>query len=279
MANTKISDFTSGAPTQATDEFVIARSGSNYKLSASDIQDFMEGSANTFTEPQIVSVDSASTALRITQVGAGNALVVEDEANPDSSPFVVSAIGNVGVGTSTPFVSHSLEVSRNVGGNAFSAGIISSGVIQSDASSRADQFLGVNQTSAGTFGGVRAFQAQQGTISGTLAQQVGFAADASLTAATTNIGFLSELSAASGRWNFFASGTAKNYFAGSVGIGVDPDASAALDVASTTQGILFPRMTEAQRDLISSPANGLVVYNTTTDKLQVRAAGSWVDLH
>ena len=39
-----------------------------------------------------------------------------------------------------------------------------------------------------------------------------------------------------------------------------PDASAALDVQSTTQGMLIPRMTEAQRDLISTPATGLLVY-------------------
>jgi hypothetical protein len=57
------------------------------------------------------------------------------------------------------------------------------------------------------------------------------------------------------------------------------DASAALDVTSTTGGVLFPRMTGTQRDAISSPANGLVLYNTTTNKLQVRAAGAWVDLH
>jgi hypothetical protein len=57
------------------------------------------------------------------------------------------------------------------------------------------------------------------------------------------------------------------------------DSSAALDITSTTGGVLFPRMTGTQRDAISSPANGLVLYNTTTDKLQVRAAGAWVDLH
>jgi hypothetical protein len=57
------------------------------------------------------------------------------------------------------------------------------------------------------------------------------------------------------------------------------NASAALDVASTTRGFLPPRMTEAQRDLIDSPANGLMIYNSTSNKLQVRAAGSWVDLH
>jgi hypothetical protein len=68
--------------------------------------------------------------------------------------------------------------------------------------------------------------------------------------------------------------------AGNVGIGTSaPDASALLDVTSTTGGVLFPRMTSTQRDAIGSPANGLVLYNTTTDKLQVRAGGSWVDLH
>jgi hypothetical protein len=68
--------------------------------------------------------------------------------------------------------------------------------------------------------------------------------------------------------------------AGNVGIGTSsPDASALLDVTSTVGGVLFPRMTSTQRDAIGSPANGLVLYNTTTDKLQVRAGGSWVDLH
>jgi len=67
---------------------------------------------------------------------------------------------------------------------------------------------------------------------------------------------------------------------GKVGVGtVSPDASSALDVTSTTGGVLFPRMTGTQRDAIGSPANGLVLYNTTTNKLQVRAAGAWVDLH
>ena len=38
--------------------------------------------------------------------------------------------------------------------------------------------------------------------------------------------------------------------------GSDPDPSAMLDVKSTTSGLLPPRMTEAQRDAISSPADG-----------------------
>lgn len=41
-----------------------------------------------------------------------------------------------------------------------------------------------------------------------------------------------------------------------------PDPSAALDVSSTTQGMLVPRMTQAQRTAIASPATGLLVYQT-----------------
>ncbi len=44
--------------------------------------------------------------------------------------------------------------------------------------------------------------------------------------------------------------------------GAAPDASAMLDVSDTASGILIPRMTAAQRIAISSPANGLLVFQT-----------------
>ena len=48
-----------------------------------------------------------------------------------------------------------------------------------------------------------------------------------------------------------------------VGINTEnPDASAALDITSTTGGLLIPRMTEAQRDAVSSPSLGLMIYQT-----------------
>ena len=62
---------------------------------------------------------------------------------------------------------------------------------------------------------------------------------------------------------------------GNVGIGGAAAASAALTVTSTTQGLLFPRMTEVQRDAISAPAAGLVIYNTTTNKLNLRVDAAW----
>src|SRR5258705_9671029 len=44
--------------------------------------------------------------------------------------------------------------------------------------------------------------------------------------------------------------------------GSTPDVSAMLDIKSTTKGLLFPRMTLAQRTAILSPATGLLVYQT-----------------
>jgi len=59
------------------------------------------------------------------------------------------------------------------------------------------------------------------------------------------------------------------------------DASAVLELQSTSQGLLPPRMTTTQRDAISNPATGLTIYNTTTDCIQVykgAANGGWFDL-
>jgi hypothetical protein len=65
---------------------------------------------------------------------------------------------------------------------------------------------------------------------------------------------------------------------GQVAIGTtSPATSAKLDVSSTTGALLPPRMTSTQRDALTAAA-GMVIYNTTTSKLQVYTS-SWVDLH
>lgn len=56
------------------------------------------------------------------------------------------------------------------------------------------------------------------------------------------------------------------------------EASAVIQADSTTQGALFPRMTSTQRDAISSPANGLVIYNTTTGALNVYNGATWEEV-
>jgi len=62
------------------------------------------------------------------------------------------------------------------------------------------------------------------------------------------------------------------------GIGTTtPDASAKLDVSSTSKGFLPPRMTSLQRTGISSPASGLMVYQTDgTAGLYYYGSSGWI---
>lgn len=57
--------------------------------------------------------------------------------------------------------------------------------------------------------------------------------------------------------------------------GAVPDAKAMLDVASTTSGLLIPRMTTAQRNAITSPPNGLMIYNITTNTQDIYRSTQW----
>lgn len=71
-----------------------------------------------------------------------------------------------------------------------------------------------------------------------------------------------------------------------VGIGnTNPDVSSMLDIASTSKGLLVPRMTTAQRIAITTPANSLLVYDTTLksyyyyDTTILPAPGNWVKIN
>ncbi|HXR80484.1 MAG TPA: hypothetical protein VN763_06175, partial [Saprospiraceae bacterium] len=68
-------------------------------------------------------------------------------------------------------------------------------------------------------------------------------------------------------------------FSQGVGVGTNtPDPSAALEVTSVTQGILVPRMTTTQRAAISNPANGLLVFDLTTNSFWFKGGGQWIEL-
>jgi len=63
---------------------------------------------------------------------------------------------------------------------------------------------------------------------------------------------------------------------GSVGINTStPDSSAYLDISGTNKGLLIPRMTATDRDLISKPAEALQIYNSTTQCLEIYQNGAW----
>jgi hypothetical protein len=290
----------------------------------------------------VVTDNSSNDALRITQTGTGNALVVEDSANPDSTPFVVGADGKllIGVtstadapplqvnssvtypvnfnawrGTGTPGSTIALRRSKsdtigtqaivadgdqygalnffgsdgtsfvnsariaadvdgtpgtndmpgrlvflttadgassptermridNAGnmslasggtvsnqrvrlagsftqgttGSGNSFGFIQAGTVQSDVTNLFVTYRSETRTAAASFalGNYWHFQASQLSIGAgsSISSQIGFLAENTLTGATNNYGFYSDIASGTGRWNFYANGTAANYFGG-----------------------------------------------------------------
>ena len=81
---------------------------------------------------------------------------------------------------------------------------------------------------------------------------------------------------------FFAI-TISMYSSAQVGIGTsNPNANAVLDITSTTKGLLPPRMTENQRNAITSPSQGLIIFCTNCalgeGELQIRLTSGWKNL-
>jgi hypothetical protein len=82
MADTKISALASGAPAQAGDEYVIARSGANYKLTGTNLLGLVTGTANTFTAAQTFR---AASAVRSEAAATQDAVVLAGRAGGTSS--------------------------------------------------------------------------------------------------------------------------------------------------------------------------------------------------
>ena len=340
-------------PASSTDNAIVRFDGTTGKL--------VQNSGVTIDDSgnMVVSVNSATDALRITQTGAGNALVVEDSANPDSSPFVVNAAGQLLIGTTTTLPGSTngsislvsegatapngningrrysddangltwgvgksrgtyaspttIQSGDNVGNFTFTAYDGASFLSVASIASNVDGTPGTNDMpgrlvflttadgasaptermridsagNVGIGGGATAgvtldvkkaqtgaaiaytvaarinpdstvtttaygynsfalnavgtstptvihYSTSQGTFSGTApTNQYGFIVQSSITGATNNYGFYSDIASGTGRWNFYANGTADNYFAGSVGIGATTDARAKVRIAGT----------------------------------------------
>jgi hypothetical protein len=58
----------------------------------------IQNGQNSFSRNQVIDVSETSSALRVTQRGTGESFRVEDETTPDSTAFVISNNGRVGIG-------------------------------------------------------------------------------------------------------------------------------------------------------------------------------------
>jgi hypothetical protein len=189
--------------------------------------------------------------------------------------------GRLGVGV-TPANDTTVKVAANLTGATVCLGVFSAGTVQSDVTTQARYFSTAASTVAAAFTNADLFHylADQGTFGAgsSVTSQYGYVASSALIGAVNNYGFYGDIAAAAGtsRYNLYMAGTADNYMAGSLGIGTaSPNASAILDVQSTTKGVRMPNMTTTQKNAIASPAAGLMVFDTTLAKLCVYSGAAW----
>jgi hypothetical protein len=138
-----------------------------------------------------------------------------------------------------------------------------------------NEFIGVlsapaTQAASFTLPTLRHFHAnpQAFGAGSTVTDQYGFVAESTLTGATNNYGFLSAIASGTNRWNFYASGTAKNYFGGQVLVTAGSVSAPAIAASSDTDtGMYFGAANEC-----AIAAGGLtrVIFGTGDNRTLVR---------
>jgi hypothetical protein len=200
-------------------------------------------------------------------------LVFSTTADGASSPterMRIDNAGQVGIG-GTPAAGRSLVVSKAITGSVSGFGIRSDGTIQSDVTSAGYyvRTIAATQATAFTCPEIKHYSAAQGTFgaSSVVTTQYGYAVESSLTGATNNYGFFSDIASGANRWNFYANGTAANYFAGNVAIGTTTQ-SAQLTVAgsSSIAALKVPNIEEVAT-VSATAATGTINYDITTQSV------------
>ena len=137
--------------------------------------------------------------------------------------------GTLGLGTIFGLDStQALRIGKTLTGNTASYSVVNSPIIASDVTSTFAGYFSVptTQASAFTLSSLQHFGASGITIgSGSaVTNQYGFLAGSGLIGATNNYSFYGDIPSGTGRWNLYMAGTADNYLAGNLGLGVVPSA-------------------------------------------------------
>lgn len=131
-------------------------------------------------------------------------------------------IGNVSIG-GTPTAGRALNIEKTITGSTNGANVFAAGQAQSGVTSSYRGYQTSLSTAAAAFtvGEMAHFYAVQGTIGAgsSVTTQFGFVATSSLSGATNNTGYYSNIAAGATNWNFYANGAAENYFASKLLIG------------------------------------------------------------
>jgi hypothetical protein len=150
----------------------------------------------------------------------------------------IDSAGNVGIGTTAQAFEKLVLGGTFPSSSANTRTNVVRGTIPSSTTSLFNGFRTEVATQAASFtlSALAHFNASQGTFgaSSVVTNQYGFLVDSNLIGATNNYGFYSTIASGTGRWNFYAAGTATNYFEGNVAIGNSGFTSGKLNVSGGT---------------------------------------------
>ena len=210
-----------------------------------------------------ITMDSGSARFASTRVGSGTFLPL-DLRTSDIGRFRIGVNGDIGVGT------ESGGGSTNAANTTFKVG----GVYKVDSNvahayGTGGTFPATTTSSASVFRSDVATEAASFTLP-TLNHFVAVGTTIGAGSAVTNeYGFNGNLAAASGKWNFYAGGTARNYFAGGVEV----------VAGTTTMASGFTHIPSAAGVPTGAPTNPSgnvpMYYDETNHKIYVYSGGTW----
>ncbi len=192
--------------------------------------------------------------------GGGNTVVGEGTLTAATTGTNNTAVGNsalrISTGTENTSIGAASMYFATTGGNNASFGHRSNFALTTGSNNTALGAYSNTNTSSGSNNIAVGYNAAAGS---TGSKNLTLAYNGNIPTATAD----NQLNIGNVLWGSGCSGTSTTA-AGSLSVGVNtPDASALLDLSSTTKGLLLPRMTTAQINAIATPAAGLTVYNTT----------------
>ena len=182
--------------------------------------------ANTFTAAQTATsfiVTGSTVPTNGIYLPAANTLGF---ATNGGSRLQINSVGEIGI-SATPVTGFSVQIEKNITGATASYGINNVGFIQSGVTSSATYYRTFARTANANFGitAILHYDAaavgtfDNVTAGGSVTAQYGFRVTNTLVGATSNFGFYGDIPSAANRWNFYANGTAANYFAGQTTVG------------------------------------------------------------
>jgi hypothetical protein len=274
--------------------FSISADNTNYQFNV-----YYNGNVSIGTNPSdggykldvngTARVQSFTTINAAPAINGESALLVQPTTNNSTSSALVFGIyNNATVNTITSTSSYTGIYSRNSVGATLVQAVAVQGDVNISAGTTSTA-LGFTCNSAvtgtgtaSTFIGYNFTDIFKGG-SGAVVRQFGIRIGNLTAGGTANVGLLFNNAAntsVNGTWDIYAQSGNNSYLAGSIGIGASTiNASAKVQIDSTNSGFLPPRMTAAQRAAISSPATGLMVYQTDgTEGVYVYSGGAWKSL-